>query len=446
MKIFLIILCAFLLKTEAEAQTWQNISPKQSDSRLRNFQVFTSEGNAHQYVVVNSDTSIYVLKDGKSWTTSKSYNIYCFSQGTPPIYDIYYSINSIFRSNGDTVYLFYSGGGCGSIDGVAFRAERTTLEQLTKYRSDSVFSLGSYTDTYNGVYSPVTKKNYLLMGDWGNLRFGTFTSDNITWRDSIIPDTERSEYDVTGFAAHPQIATIYGIIRSRESNRVFSYREGDSAWNLISLMEKKEDNMGRPLNNHYQLAFGTHPEMLFVATSKGLWRYNDSTNQTDTLLKIPTRSIFFKENSDIAYAGTESGEIYRSNDAGETWSLFASGFSTKPVIGIYASGNDSLIVGTEDGIWANYALPVSVAEEIPFKNAELTITPNPANTSLKISFLKTELPQQLSIYNSLGQLVFKTEFSGEFVWDFKNEIGDGVYTVVVKTKNEIITKQCIIIR
>jgi hypothetical protein len=126
--------------------------------------------------------------------------------------------------------------------------------------------------------------------------------------------------------------------------------------------------------------------------------------------------------------------------------LYDSGFSIKPVIGIYASGNDSLIVGTEDGIWANYALPVSVTEEIPYKNNELTITPNPANTSLKISFLKSELPQQLSIYNSLGQLVFKTEFSGEFVWDFKNDLPGGVYTVAAQSGGNVVAKQVMIVR
>ncbi|HYF04427.1 MAG TPA: T9SS type A sorting domain-containing protein, partial [Patescibacteria group bacterium] len=416
MKILFIILCAFLLKNVAEAQTWRKISPPEADT-LINFQVI--KDTAHKlHLFAFEQQNMYNLKSVATWNSSSvgraGYGIGPgIKPGTDESFQLRYNFSSVIALENNEVQLALD------IKGKAGKWTPDTQHPNWRLSLDTFktfFPEPALSEPYKfAAYSRKNNSYYVL-------------SEKLRVLDNALREIITSDYPVTenaySYGIFPNFAVderetgiLYGI---HEAEILKSSDNGISWSPIITIQDQVEPAY------FSGVAFPpAKPNEMLIIADIGILRYNNASKTTDTVFRTPQnnfetnkfyfRRVVFKEDSDIAYAGTEKGEIYRSSDAGETWSLFASGFSTKPVIGIYASGNDSLIIGTEDGVWANYALPVSVAEEIPFKNTDLTITPNPANSSVKISFLKTELPQELSIYNPLGQLIFKTEFSGEFV-------------------------------
>jgi len=78
--------------------------------------------------------------------------------------------------------------------------------------------------------------------------------------------------------------------------------------------------------------------------------------------------------------------------------------------------------------------PVDVNEQFE-EIVEFEVAPNPSNGSFKIISTDHNNKIEVSIYNSTGQLVFKTKtYTGETI-DLRERLNTGYYTLLVNQNN-----------
>ncbi|MES2766655.1 MAG: T9SS type A sorting domain-containing protein [Bacteroidota bacterium] len=495
MKILLITLCAFLFTIEAYAQEWKNISPKGAKlesvkafkDRFGNLQILATKNNFQESILYH-----YSGKNNRWDSISAIIDGYC-NNSVP----VYYGFRDIVAIQ-DNMILFNMGlmyrDGCSGYT-------RNGRPILTKkiFSIDSLSMISAHLSSIDTIIS-----RFSIPPEYNLKYYRTIGRDSLETFDAVTleQETHRIPKDLFDDEANDQPfikndprdkntfyykKLLYKPIGGTETitEQIFKTTDNGKSWKIVYSSPEWDINRDE-INFIWDFYLSRNSsEAILLNTDAGLFYYNERTKKLDTSLRFYGSPVEFKENYEYAftfsngtamrstdfgrswdtvakgfalknivflegtptaYGYSVNGKIYRSDNTGLTWDLFSSGLEKNSILQMYASGFDSLIITTSTGIWANYSFPVSVTEEIPFKNIELTITPNPANTSLKISFFNTELPQQLSIYNSLGQLVFKTEFFGEFVWDFKSDVPDGIYTVAVQSGGKSVAKQVVILR
>jgi hypothetical protein len=495
MKVLLIAVCALLVRVGVQAQEWRNISPK--GAKLESVGAFKDKSGKFHILATrnNFQESILYHYSGntKRWdSVAAIIDGYC--NNSVPVYFGFRDIMSVQEN----MILFNMGlmyrDGCSGYT-------RNGRPILTKkiVSIDSLTAISAHISSIDTILSRFThppEYNLKYYRTIGRDSLETFDVRTFEWEKHRIPkhpfdeeindlpyikndprDKNTFYYKKLLFKPVGSGGTITDqIFKSTDNGKSWKVAYSSPEWDINTdninfiwdfyLSRKSSDGillntdaglcyynertkkLDLILRSHgFPVEFMGNFEYAFTFSIGTTLRSTDGGRSWDTVAKgFGLKKIIFLEGTPKAYGASVDGKIYHSDDAGLTWKIFSSGFEINPILQMYASGLDSLVIVTSTGIWANYLLPVSFAEEKSFKNDELTITPNPANTSLKISFLKSDLPQQLAIYNFLGQIVFKTEFSGEAVWDFKNEIPDGIYTVSVQLGEKNVSKQVVIMR
>jgi len=196
----------------------------------------------------------------------------------------------------------------------------------------------------------------------------------------------------------------------------------------------------------------------FYTGQGGLYRYNKSIGEWDTLLYYPEiHSIEINENNDI-YLGykfsgaSDGGGVMHSEDNGETWILDTIGIDNSAVDEIIIAGNDYLYAmgGYPDFRLYKSSIPVSVNEnQIIRENNILNCFPNPATSKLTITYKSINHSNpSISILNTKGKSVYKQGFkpdnTGEINIDISN-LKNGVYVVVLIEGSRIIETEKILI-
>jgi ELWxxDGT repeat protein len=83
--------------------------------------------------------------------------------------------------------------------------------------------------------------------------------------------------------------------------------------------------------------------------------------------------------------------------------------------------------------------------DIKFKNADLTIYPNPVKSNLNISLKNNELIQQIDLYNLVGQKVYQKKVSSvKKVKANLSHLASNIYIVKIKTENSIYSGKIIL--
>lgn len=155
--------------------------------------------------------------------------------------------------------------------------------------------------------------------------------------------------------------------------------------------------------------------------------------------------------------GSSAGEIYVTYDGGFNWTK-----EQTPINGLIISilqSNGLWFAGSYDGHILKYSTPTLVEKNGNKldSNLKIEIYPNPSNSNFIILASTNKIKSfTVSIYNSLGQkiktLTKNNEDSGKFnlVWDGTNQydklVGSGLYFVVFKTFDTIVTKRLLLLR
>ncbi|MES2766656.1 MAG: T9SS type A sorting domain-containing protein [Bacteroidota bacterium] len=451
MKAAFLILCMFFLKTTADAQQWQQISPN-GITGLKKMDIFTV--NNDKYIVAYSDTILFTKQgENAGWKKINSVEMQCI---TPPTTERskFFIHGVVIDQNGHT-YIANNGRDCYQPDGSITTVIKYDLQ--VNNISDNVLDKNSCS--FGGVTSS------MAVTPQGRKYF--FAERAIYYFDTLAPDvTMESLPSLTPpnpdsancgpvntkiFRIDPRNSkdfymTVLTTQQNSYTDNLFKSNGKDSTWKLIATTPIDQLNNGFKGGFH-TIAFPVFDSAsIYLASDEGLWKVNVSNGEIDTLIATPIHSITTGETSTGIFAGTETGNLYYIYETGNK-ALVTSDSLQKPIIDLYFDQTEnSIYAATENAVWRLGLNVIPNVHEDTINSENLKITPNPANSSLKINFLKTELPQQLSIYNSLGQIVFKSEFSGEFVWDFKSNIPDGIYTVSVQSGEKSVIKQVVIIR
>jgi hypothetical protein len=449
MKIILIILCALLFKADAAAQTWRKISPE-SATGLKGMQAF--EYGSRKFILAYNDTVLHISEDeGVTWAEKKSHLEQCVF---PPYEPSRFNYHSVAPANEGILYITYEGFDCGSIDGSKMILIKTHLDSLHKDGHLMTALSVNLCHPYAHIANVKGKNNYVLYDS----KIYYFENDISSLAHFSAPNSKEG-------GCGPDASRIFALDNRDTSTLYFSFVTYDSLWNKYDNLFKKRGGSGdwelrltMPFENDNfsrnkigafrDIAFpDTDTSFIMIATNAGVHRFGKGV--IDTVLKTPVNALAISPDENFVIAGGEDGKLYYTHNYGNTWVDNVSEGLASPILDVAIKSQTGVIelyALTENGIWEIALNLVSVQDFSNHHAEKLTITPNPANTSLKISFLKTESPQQLSIFNSLGQTVFKTEFSGEFTWDFKTEIPDGVYTIAVKSGSKGVAKQVVIMR
>lgn len=175
------------------------------------------------------------------------------------------------------------------------------------------------------------------------------------------------------------------------------------------------------------------------------------------------RKVFFK-NLMNGWAASSSGEIYSSNDGGQTWIPQLSGVGG-PLYDIlfvdsslgWAIGVDGTIIHTTNG-GTTYVAPDEESIPIVHGFALLANYPNPFNGQTVIRFLSDRSLRnaKLTIYDILGHNVFEVSFewlnagANDFLWHGKNTAGQdlasGVYLYQIRTSTHSFTNKMLLLR
>ena len=175
-----------------------------------------------------------------------------------------------------------------------------------------------------------------------------------------------------------------------------------------------------------------------------------------TFASEPAWCMFFADTL-FGRVGSSAGEIYATYDGGLSWTK-----EQTPINGLIISmfnSNELWFAGSYDGYILKYGIPTHVEkkDDKDVSNLKTGIYPNPSNNYFIISATADKIESlTVSIYNSIGQriktLVTKQEVSGviNHIWDGTNEneklVGNGLYFVVFKTFDTIVTKKILLMR
>lgn len=196
----------------------------------------------------------------------------------------------------------------------------------------------------------------------------------------------------------------------------------------------------------YDLAIDPdNTDILWAGTSSNLYKSTDAglTWATTSFSGGNTREILIDASvvdANIIYVGTYSNGVYRSTDAGGSWTQMNDGLKELTVVSLCINPNTYLFAGTSGGSTYRWFIGVGVEEEKDASNNSFVFFahPNPAKAQITLNFqLTKETSVDLSIYDIQGRLV-KVLVSGikqagihDVLWqgldEKDNRVSAGVY-------------------
>lgn len=190
------------------------------------------------------------------------------------------------------------------------------------------------------------------------------------------------ECHVRALTVHPQdpqllyVGTEQGLYVSRDGaanwSRVDSQLNGRQVWSIL-LVPRKPD----------LLVVGTCPPALFRSADAGrTWSVADVQmaqdcprimhNRVTSLLSDPAHA-------DVLWAGVEIDGLYRSRDAGRTWQAVGTGLSSRDIHALLVAGrhflaatNNDLNISDDDGVtWR----PLKIGQSMPWPYCRTLVQP-----------------------------------------------------------------------
>jgi hypothetical protein len=247
---------------------------------------------------------------------------------------------------------------------------------------------------------------------------------------------------VTGLSEH----YVHAIVKSKTniiagtSSGIFSSSNFGQNWTSIdSGITNSTDIRG-------MIAKDT---IVFAGTSGlGIYRSEDSGVSWDSISTGPSYSEVwcFAISGTNIFAGTYGGGVFLSTDNGFHWSEINEGFPNDDYVLSVMSiciSEGYLYAGTKTGgVWKRSISEILGVKELTINNGQMTIYPNPVNSSLFVSFsLLAKSPVNISIYDMIGRkvstLVDEVKDKGEHSIKYNaEELRSGIYFVRLSSNND----------
>jgi photosystem II stability/assembly factor-like uncharacterized protein len=420
--------------------------------------LYVSSDNGNSWSLSNNGLdSLYTIQsilclDSSVYATTKNDGVYKSNDSGNSWFVINEGLNisSVvdILANGSTIFAATTGSGniyttndngstwINSSNGIPGNATIVDCEAIdsTIYVSTSS---GLYYSTNNGLSWSGYPNNILLSSPtykllkYGNTlyvgsTFGiVYTNDNgITWIGINAPTVNLMAINNTGiFAVTNQGLQFYGNGATSWVNLNFGAVSTNPIYMLVAT-----DNL---------LMVNTSCDGSFVSYNNGL---------TWNSFSIP----FLGYNYDLIqvlidgnniYAATNGAGVFLSNDLGNNWSNF--GYVTSQIIFSLEKGPLGLYAGFKNkGVYFNTTV-TALNENVKYEK-EYSIKPNPTDGQIIISF-KDYTEYQLSIKNSLGMLVLNSAGNSSSSTIDLSQLTSGIYYVEIKTENNKIFREKIIL-
>lgn len=150
------------------------------------------------------------------------------------------------------------------------------------------------------------------------------------------------------------------------------------------------------------------PSRLYSGNSTGVFRSTDAgATWTLTPLTRNTKTIALDGNT--VYAGTYGYGVSRSTDGGATWADFSTGLTCNKVLSLALRASDgTLMAGTEGGSVFRTDVPTAIAQpgHATAPRGGLTVSPNPCRGEGVIEFApRAAGPVTAAVYDHSGRCV-----------------------------------------
>ena len=331
----------------------------------------------------------------------------------------------------------------------------------------------------------------------GNFVKSTNDGANFFSATSGIATNDRNNWD-TPVAFDPQNSQtlFYG------TQRVWKTTNGATSWFPISPDLTNGSGDGN-------LSFGTitsidvslvDSEVIVIGTDdSNIWITQDGgTNWNNVSSNLPnlwtTKVLSDRDDVNTIYVtfsgyryGSDFGHVFRSNNAGATWTDIGSGLPDIPVNDIVKDANGELYVATDIGVFssiddgANWDvfgenMPAAVVTDLHIQESEqllyaatygrsafkadisgvsvstnsnplavgLKLYPNPASELITISLPSPFTNATASFYNSLGSLVFEAQLIGENSTVDISRLSQGIYYAFISDGENSTTEKLIV--
>jgi photosystem II stability/assembly factor-like uncharacterized protein len=447
-------LTLLLMNASALSDGWQNITPGRLQ-RISGFNVFDKASNEFDVFCWDSVSHLSPFGYGLSrFALRDSFvSFYGTTCGFP--FPSGYGVRRVAslakpRQTSNDLLILYDDSGCPGPEGwlpvvavclnAAGRVPNSCQHWMWGYGAPECAGRTSF------IYSPSIEPNtvYVIASD------SIFRSSDggTTFRGlrRLRPLVDRCCIDQF-FVTSPGIYLAGGRNTSGQSYAL--YRSTDTGQTWAQVFDKRVRGIVNDSLN---------PNVVYVSSDSGLYRSETSGLSWSRIQAGSFRSIRFgRTNTDYVYAGTATGELWRSTDRGNTWSAYNNSFTRSAIIGLYAySDSDTLLACATNGLFKVFASHiVGVSEEFNSLPRIFVLAqnyPNPFNPTTTINYqLSTNSHVTLKVFDVLGRevatLVNETKEPGRYEVEFNAEhLASGIYLYRLTGAGFTQTKKMILIR
>ena len=168
-------------------------------------------------------------------------------------------------------------------------------------------------------------------------------------------------------------------------------------------------------------------------------------NECNTGIPLFANVTCFASSSSNVFAGTDNG-VFVSSNAGGSWANVNTGLTDTSITVMAASANYLWAGTTNQGVWRRELTQIVTGTENPMIETSFKVSPNPAshNITIEIPQNNAAIDNQISIFNSVGGLVWHKATADAVVNVDLHSFAKGIYVVKINNSEKNYTEKIIV--